>query len=159
MDFTIDGKTYLIGPFDLGDFGSVEAYLIRKRRKERLQLISDMRGDLPEDLWREEWEKAKVEAQTITKIDPKEIGGWDEIGEDGKTVVTHHDGWLDTREGLAYTLWLMLERKYPGEFTLETLQTKITEMALTEFEELKIARDQTAGLDEAGKNSTGPSAS
>jgi len=136
---TVDwnGKSYRVGSFGLEDWGAVEAHLIRLKRKQKMQVVIDLRDDLPADLWNEKYQEARREAELISAITPEEVMAW-----------------VDTREGACFTLHLLLDRQYPGEFKLSDMLSFIHKMKDTEFDSMLLARDQAAGLDTPG-NSTG----
>jgi len=139
MTFEMDGKTYILGPFTLSDFGTLENHVLRLKRKARLQMILDIRESMPDDLWQEEWEKAKADAARVTKVPEQEVVNF-----------------LDNKSGIAFTLFMMFEKNYPGEFTLRELEEKMMAMSDEAIEQLKMDRDQAINVDEASKNSTGP---
>ena len=136
----IKGKTYRLPKLTVEDFGEFENYLLLKKRALLFQTIAHLKGKIPHDMWLEERAAARDTANHIVKVSPDEVADW-----------------MDNNpEGLAYTLLVSLEKNYPGEFTLESLQSTLSDMTDVEIEIVKEARDQAAGQDEAGKNSTGP---
>jgi len=156
-EITLDGQTYLIGPITLRDFATVEKHLVRQKRKQRQQMTLDLRDDMPPDLWQKEWEVARREAAAITRVDPEEVAGTPpKFDDDGNMIDPGNIGWIDTVEGMGYTLWLMFERSNPGKFTLEELIDKLNQMDDSILDDIKESRDQAGTLDQipqAVKNS------
>jgi len=81
---------------------------------------------------------ARTEAMRKNKISPREVAAW-----------------IDTVEGLTFTLWMKLGKRYPGKYSLEQTQQIMQSMHDSDQDRLKKLRDQASGLDSLG-NSTGP---
>ncbi len=81
---------------------------------------------------------ARTEAQRKNKVPAQEVAAW-----------------LDSLEGLTFSLWLKLGQRYPNRFTLKQTQQIMGAMHRKDVERLQSLRDQASGLDERG-NSTGP---
>ena len=81
---------------------------------------------------------ARTEAMKKNKIPPREVAAW-----------------LDTVEGVTFTIWLKLDQKYPGKYTLQQTQAIMQAMHESDRERVKKLRDQASAFDELG-NSTGP---
>ena len=140
VTFNFDGQTYLLGPFGLRDFGVVENHLLRQKRNQRQQMTLDIKESLVSaGIWESEWQEAKAAADKITEIDAQEVFRW-----------------LDTRQGIAFTLWVMLEKHCPGKYTLQDVEDKITAMATEHVENLKASRDQAATLDQPNPSHPAP---
>lgn len=147
-----DGKQVEFGAYTLHDWGVAAKYLRRQKQDDLLRMIAAQRENLPPDLWREEWDKAKADAQAI-EITPEEIAGGTDAN--GNEFI----GWIDTPAGVAFAVWQLLEKKQPGAYTLERVEVIVGEMAQKEvekFERLKMDRDEAAQVDAASKNSESP---
>ena len=62
--------------------------------------------------------------------------------------------YIDTIDGLAMSVWLALDRRYPKKFSRDDVLKIVGEMDRQEQERLFRVRDQAAGMDSLG-NSTG----
>jgi len=125
---TLDGRLYRLPPMTLGDFGTVEAYLLEQRRWERLRPLLAVRNQLPED----DWEDAKQEALSLKSIAEEDVFAW-----------------IATDAGLAFTLWLLLEKCYPERFTVDGLMMTLDRMTPEDRLRLVLARNQAATIDAA----------
>jgi len=153
---TLNGEMFRLAPFTLRDWGELENHLIREKRKLLLRDIADQRDALPPDVWQVEWDKALEKADKITTIPEEEIAGTWYRDKSGK-VVHGVPGWVDTRPGIAYTLWIMIEKTTPGRFkSPKEIEDILLTLEPIDFADIKTGRDQAATLDEAAKNSTGP---
>ncbi len=81
---------------------------------------------------------AREEARKLNKLSFTEVGQW-----------------MDTLEGVVFTLWLKLEQRYPGRFSLTAVGDTIMQEGTEKVERVRALRDQASGLDDLG-NSTGP---
>jgi len=63
--------------------------------------------------------------------------------------------WLDSLEGLVFSVWMKLDQRYPQRFSLTETCRIIQAMTQQDRERLKSLRDQASGFDDLG-NSTGP---
>lgn len=133
------GKDYILGGFSFEDWGLLQNELLRERRKLKMQVVTDLRDSLPTDIWREMLDKARQEAENIGEVSDAEVGKF-----------------LGDEEGLAFVLWVLFERRYPGAVRrLETIdmlvQGAINEDQLTN---LLTAIQSAMGINQSG-NSTG----
>jgi len=135
------GRTWILPPMRLHDFGVVEQHLLSRRpnlvaialEAARQQGLTEEATDLLVD-------RALKQAAKSNRISSEEMKEW-----------------LDTREGVAFTLWQCLEKSYPGQLTLEDTNDILQKMAEDKFAEMLAKRDQASGMDALG-NSTGPTA-
>lgn len=128
----IQGVTRRLAAMTLNDWGIVENRILQKKRKAILAAIVDQREFLPDDVWVREWQAAYDRAEGVCRVSFKEL-----------------DAWVSTDEGMAFTLWLMLERHHAGEFTYERLLDIVG--AMTELERIvaRLALEQAAAMDKA----------
>ena len=61
--------------------------------------------------------------------------------------------WLETLEGLSFTIWLSLEKRYPGEFTPGGCLEVLNSLTDKQVEELKDQQAAISGTDAAGNPS------
>lgn len=136
-------REIILEPLTLRDFGLIEQHLLSQRRSP-LDLVKDVVRDLPPELAKSLLEQAYEDAKKGNTISPQEIAEW-----------------IDTFDGMAYSLWLSLEKRYPGEYQLTDVHDVMQQMMESDesvMERLKALRDQASGLDERG-NSTGGTSS
>lgn len=165
------GETLILDPLTISDFGIVENHLLQSRPNpinlaaeavERLHeraaekaeaiiaeaqqrsagLTSDAAQAVlaeanrkagsaiqrAEQLGRDMMDRAFDEAKKVAKIDIKEV-----------------QHWMDTPPGVAYTIWLSLEKRYPSKFTLKEANKIIDAMSDRGRAELVKSRDLAAG--------------
>jgi len=128
----IRGVTYRLAAMTLEDWGIVENRILQQKRNAILTTIADQRDCLPADVWRAEWKAACERAQSILRVSYAEA----EAG-------------VATDEGMAFRLWLMLEKHYPSEFSYDDLLDIVG--AMTELERFlaESALAQAAAIDRA----------
>lgn len=131
-----DGQTILLQPLTLKDFAAVEQYLLSKRQNP-LDMVKSKLAGLDIETQKYLLELAYEDAKRQTTISASEAGEF-----------------IDSVDGLAFTLWLVLERSHQGRWTLERVNEIVKSMTPTEIQEMLRLRDQASGLDDLG-NSTG----
>lgn len=144
MEFEFGGEKHILGPITLEHFGMFEQHLVREKRRAAVREATDVADLFPAAMREPMLNEAKERARAIQRVQPTEVFAW-----------------LDTPEGVAYTLWLLFEDKFPGKYTHADIQIEITRLAMenaAEFEQLKADRDQAAGLDESPGNPPVPGA-
>lgn len=130
------GETLLLAPLTLRDFGTVEHELLKRKREEKLNTVAFLYGKIPDELFSAQLDKVRSECEKLTVTDA-EVSQW----MDGE------------KEGICFTLWLSLEKKYPGKLKLdEMLDVMYEQVDDEELMKLVNARDQVNGLDAAGKD-------
>lgn len=144
VPITFAGKKLLLDPLGLRDFGTIENYML-DARPNPLEVVAatvqkfDDSGNhkLAEKLL----ERAYEDAKKNNKIPPEEVAAW-----------------IDTVEGVGFTIWLSLSKRYGSEYPMELCMDIVQQLAednIEGLEKLKEQRDMASTLDEAG-NSTGP---
>jgi hypothetical protein len=134
-----NGKTYELPPLVMRDWATIENECLRRKRDAKIEAISALHGKIPDAVWEKRCDIVFKECETLSEIPAQEV-----------------QNWIDSNEGLVFTLWLSFEKKYPGEFSPEDMLEVITsQMTDEEVAKLVAARDQANGLDSAG-NETGP---
>jgi len=151
------GETLILDPVTVSDFGLIEQELLSRRPN-------------PMDLTRKEAQAFILDAAKLGSSAEDEflrkqyIAMAEKIMADGMAAARKANGikptevaeWLDTFDGVQFTLWLKLDQRYPDRFfTLDKIKEVMQSMQEDEIERLKKLRDQASGLDELG-NSTGP---
>ena len=134
---TLDGKTYMMEPLTLKDFGVIENEYL-KRRPNPLKAVAAAKDVLSEDDYDKLLTQAYKDAVNVAKATPQEISEW-----------------LDTRDGVVFSIWLSLRKNHP-ELTKEQAEEAIQEMGEQQLTGLAESRDVASGIDELG-NSTGRS--
>lgn len=132
---TLDGKTYIMEPLTLKDFGVIENEYL-KRRPNPLKAVAEAKGVLSPEDYDKLLTQAYRDAVNVAKASPQEISEW-----------------LDTREGVVFSIWLSLRKNHP-ELTKEQAEQAIQEMGEQQLKGLAESRDVASGIDELG-NSTG----
>jgi len=130
------GETLILDPLTLKDFGLIERHLLR-RRKNPLEVVREAVKDLPPDLAEKLLERAYEDAKKESVIPASEVVEF-----------------LDSLEGVAFSYWIMFEKRYPGKFSIDQCLDIMQGLSEEELEERKRARDEASGLDVRG-NSAG----
>lgn len=137
-DVTIkwQGDTYRLAPLTLRDFGTIEHELLKRKREQKLGITLALHGKIPDELFVQQLDKTREESEKLSVSD------------------LDVQGWMDAdREGVAFTLWLSLEKNYAGKFKLEEMtDVLVAQVSEEELMKLIAARDQVNGLDDAGKD-------
>lgn len=124
----IDGTTYLCGPLTISDFGALQRYI------ETLQ--PDVLGDAiaaAESTKDERVRKLLIESALAEQRRAKSISFEQAI-----------NFAVQSFPGIAFMVWLGIEKHKPGAFTFEALQQRVEKMDMRQFQESIIA---AAGLD------------
>lgn len=140
VTITFGGETLILEALTLKDFGLIENHLLSQRQNPLL-VVRDVIGDLPPEMADKLLDKAYRDAKKMNEVAAEEVAEW-----------------IDTFNGMAFSLWLSLEKRYAGRFTLDNVLEIMEAISEEELEDLKNLRDQAAGLDELG-NSTGETSS
>jgi hypothetical protein len=154
VPITFDGIDMVLEPLTLKDFGVIEQYLLKEKRPNILTDAVRAAAAIPDDLPKSERERL---SRQLLEVAAHEASKFNRISADEVAA------WLDTIEGVIFTVWLLLERRKPGEYSLADVAAKIealggdkTQGELSEQQAaLRAARDQASGIDTMG-NSTGP---
>ncbi len=141
------GETLILDPLTLKDLGVIEQHLLRSRRtsldvgREQVQEIwadKALPAELKTELCKAAVQHAQDEARKQNTVSREDIVRW-----------------LDSSEGLGFTLWLLINKRQPGKYSLEQVRDIVGKLDEDGVRELLKARDQASGIDELG-NSTGP---
>jgi len=127
----LGGETYEIHPLTMQDFGMLEnAYL--ERKPNPLKAVVELKGQLPDDDYKELLERAYKDATKANKATPDEI-----------------QEWLETREGITMSMWLSI-RKGRKDFTMDDCELLITEIGEKQLADLQETQAAVSGIDELG---------
>ena len=142
VPITVEGKTLYLAPLVLSDLGEMENHLLAEKQKRNpfAELRKELAGtpDMPDG--------DREFLLTLAYQDHKRKN-FVALGE--------MQDWMDSREGMIYSLWICLRKNYPEDFkTLEQAAEFFDRVTEDQFEQFKQLRDVAAGLDELG-NSTG----
>lgn len=133
----LGGKTLILEPLTLKDYGLVENEYL-KRKPNPIEVVAKAAEHLSQEMYDRLLDRAYKDATKVNKATPEEVADW-----------------IDSREGIIFTVWIMLRKSYP-EMSMEDVEATVGSMAEDELRKLSEARDVSAGIDELG-NSTGPS--
>ena len=131
----LDGKKYILEPIGIKDFATIEQYFL-STKPDPLAAIVERKNVLPKEDYDRLLDKAYVDATKANKATQKEI-----------------QEWIDSPEGICYTLWISLQKRYP-DMTHELIEQLVDKMGEDTLKELMNERDKASGLDQRG-NSTG----
>jgi hypothetical protein len=131
----LEGKTYIMEPLTLRDFGIIENEYL-KRRPNPLKAVAEVKDILAEEDYEKLLTQAYRDATNVSKASPQEISEW-----------------LDTRDGVVFSIWLSLRKNHP-ELTKEMAEAAIQQMGEEQLKNIAESRDVASGVDELG-NSTG----
>lgn len=140
-DITIKGKTYQLSPLGLEDYGEIKNHILNSR-KDPMQILreTDYTG-MPQAVIDSLTKHAFEACRKNDEISPDDIYSF-----------------MNTPEGMPFTLWVTARRNHPEVDTLEKAQALFKdlcdELGEAGIEEFVKRRDQAAGIDAAG-NSTG----
>ena len=135
----INGEQFIIPAFTLRDLGTVENHLLAIRRRSIIRLAEDGYSESPADVRKEMRALAWREANDLTALGPDQCLAW-----------------MDTLEGMAFTTYLLVQKNYPGKFTLEQMNELVYQLAESGAEELASTLKQVAGVDQAGETTSSP---
>lgn len=129
----VGGETFPLARFGPYEFQQCQEHVARLKRKEFLSRVAELHGSLPADTWQREWDRAKKEVDQIT---PTTI------------TVDAIKAWLDTRVGVSYSLWLMVEKaRWQGmhlrRFSLEEVEDHVRRATDESWERILAERDAT----------------
>lgn len=136
-----DGEDVVLEPLVLKDLATIEQHLLAKR-KNPLQMVQENLGNMQEldvEVQKHIIDRAYDDLKRQTTVSAQEVSEF-----------------IETTEGLAFTLWLCFGRSHPGRWKLDYIKEKIETMSMPDVMVMLRARDQASGLDEMG-NSTGQS--
>jgi hypothetical protein len=141
VTITFGGETLILEALTLKDFGLIENHLL-SQRENPLMVVRDVIGDLPPEMADKLLDKAYRDAKKMNEVSAEEVAEW-----------------MDTFKGMAFSMWLCLEKRYKDRFTLETVLDVMDSLDEEDLDNLKNLRDQAAGLDESGNSTGGTSSS
>ena len=136
VSIEFNGRTLILAPLSLKDFGLIENHLLSQQLNP-LDLVKVVVKDLPPELAAGLLRDAYKDAKQMNMISAAAVAEW-----------------IDTFDGMAYTMWVCLNKTYPNEFELADVVQIMQELTEDELERMKNLRDQASGIDELG-NSTG----
>lgn len=134
-----NGEELLLDNFGFDDWSALQSWLIREKRGRILKTVLDLKGQVSDEDYEMLYQDALDKVGAISGLTPSEA-----------------QDFLNSEEGLAFVLWVMIERRYPGKLKrqdiLKLLRTKKVspEQAADALDAVALAM----GSDPAG-NSTG----
>jgi hypothetical protein len=137
IDIDFGGRTLFIDPLMMEDFATIETSLVAKRPSLVGQAIESL-AELPAGMRGAAWLETIKQAKTTATIPLDEIIVW---------ITSQLDG-------IAYSLWLQLEKRDRGEFRLPEVQRTLEHLLHSDpvaFQQLLRRRNMASGLDETKK--------
>ena len=133
--FSWKDKEYVLSGFTFEDWGVLQDWLVRDKRRKHCQVVIDLRHDLPPDVWEQQFTQAKKEATEIGEIGAEEI-----------------QKFLASNEGVSLFLWVILERRYPGVFKRTEMLEVLATGAITAEKLAVLLQSMQTVLGNAGGN-------
>ena len=127
-----NGEDLVLDALGIEDLGVIENHLLSKR-KNPLDVAKQAFPGLPPELAEKLLERAYTDALKVAVVTTQEVFEY-----------------IDTLEGMRYTIWLALEKRYPGRFSLDKIGAVLDQMDDEALEELKNKRAISSGLDQLG---------
>ena len=137
LSVDIEGKKYILAPLTMVDFATIEQEYIR-RKPDPIRKVAEYKDALCDSDYQRLLDKAYGEATAANQATPVEVSEW-----------------MDTKEGLAYSIWLSLLKTYP-QIEYEFIDKVFQRMSDEVIEKMIADRDQSSGVDNRG-NLTGRS--
>jgi len=133
------GEDLILSPLSVEDLGVIENKLREKRRsRDPIGMITKHLANMPPELAEKLATRAYEDAMKVDEIPAEEVAEW-----------------MDTLDGMSFTIWLALEKRYPARFSIKDCYAIMEKMAEDDLERLKQQQLMSSGLDERG-NSSGP---
>lgn len=144
VPFRFNGEDLVFPPITLEILGELRQWLLSQRKSaqdvlaEHIERLQQTLGDrLTPELIEKMVESSMAAGRKLAIITDEEFAAY-----------------IDTVDGLAMSVWLALDRRYPKRFTKEDVVKIVGGMNRDEQQRLFRVRDQAAGMDDLG-NSTG----
>jgi len=138
IPFKFKGEDLILKPPDWNDIALGEREMV-KTRQNPIDLVKPHIKDLPAEIAEKLLNQAYQDAKKALEPSPEEVLTW----------------MLSTRAGIAFTLWRMIDKPYPGKYTRKEIEQHVFNLSDAEFEQMSQDQTAAAGVDELG-NSTGP---
>ena len=127
-----EGNEYVLEGLNLEDYGILKNFLLEKTRQDKIDFVLGLEKKLPAKVFEKHLDKAIEDGAQLTDIPDEQL-----------------DHWLTTLEGGARSLWLLMDRRYPGKLTYQNILAKLKEDA-DKLAEVNAKRDMATGVDRAG---------
>lgn len=140
VPFKFNGEDLVFPPITMEILGELRQWLLTQRKSPQAVLAEHLEslGDkLTPELVEKMVESSMAAARKLAIVSDEEFAAY-----------------IDTLDGLAMSIWLALDRRYPKRFTKDDVVQIVKNMDRQGQEKLFRVRDQAAGMDELG-NSTG----
>lgn len=138
IPFQFNGEDLILKPPDWNDIALGEREMV-KDRPDFIGMVKQHIKDLPVEIAEKLLNQAYQDAKKALEPSPDEVMTW----------------MLSTRAGVAFTLWRMIDKPYPGRYTRKEVEQHVLGMNDEDFEQMSQQQSAAAGADELG-NSTGP---
>jgi hypothetical protein len=172
VPISFDGQTLLFGGICIEHFGIIEQHLLKKRPNiislaiEAARQITDQANEEiaalpsadPSNPAAVEARRKKAQAiaeEARGQAESIKNQAFAETRKISKISREEFSDWIDSFEGVAFSLWLDWSERYPGKYTLEQITKILNKMGNEHLATMIAARDQASGTDDLG-NSTGP---
>lgn len=126
------GELIVLQPMNLRDLATVEQHLLN-RRKNPMEMVKEMIPGLSVEVQKHLLELAYHDMKNSTTVPAEEVTRF-----------------LETVEGVAFSLWLVLERSHPGKFTFEKVHEIVKDMTPDQLNSTINAKSQADGTDLLG---------
>src|SRR5690554_5509313 len=91
-----NGEELLLDNFGFDDWSALQSWLIREKRGRILKTVLDLKGQVSDEDYEMLYQDALDKVGAISGLTPSEA-----------------QDFLNSEEGLAFVLWIMIERRYP----------------------------------------------
>ena len=175
VDVTFKGETLLFGGVKVKYFGTIEQHLLKQRPSlikqaaDACRMITDEANTEIDALQAadpakpDEVEARRIKAQSIAEearlqADSIMSRAFAESRIIGRISREECAEWIDTIEGVSFTLWLDWSDRYPGKYTLKDITDEMTRLGEDFLGQMIAVRDQASGTDLVGNSTGSPTA-
>ena len=152
-------RDYVLDNFGLDDWSAVQSRLVRDKRARIITAVEDAAATIIESAGDDETavREAKQRAERLRRDALQETGNVAGLTSDEYITILNQD------EGVVLFLWVMFERRYPGQFTRADVKSMLrpdasgqSVLGAESVQEIVSAVQLAMGIDPAG-NSTSQS--
>lgn len=128
-----EGKKYVLDGMTLEDYGILKNYYTELKRQERIDFVLKLESKLPKETFQKHLDRA-IEEASVLEISLDEL-----------------DVWLNSIDGGTMSLWLLLDRRYPGQLSYSDMHKALAEEhSRKKLDALIDSRNAATGVDRAG---------
>jgi len=111
----------ILDNFGFDDWSAIQSWLLRDKRGRMIQAVQDAAGDLPPDQLDRLTDRALSAAGNLAGLTQDE---YQEI--------------LNRPDGVSRFFWVMFERRYPGQFTVEDVKGMLRSDAIDQAKAMEV---------------------